>query len=49
MSMSGRAIARNAGWLLVAARWRDRAGGWGMAAAFMFIPATIDEGSVILL
>ena len=46
MSMSGRAIARNDGWLS-AARCRGRVSGWGMVAAFM--RATIEEGAVKLL
>ena len=48
MSMSGRAIARNDGWLS-AARCRGRASGWDMVAAFMFMQATIARCSVKVL
>ena len=48
MSMYGRAIARNDGWLSLA-RCRGRVSGWGMVVAFIFMQATIDEGAVKML
>ena len=49
MSMNGRVIARNAGWLSVVARCRGRASGWGIVAAFIFMQATIARCSVKVL